>query len=79
MSDQTVLFKLDAHNSGGWVHFTSDNINSFIGKNVKLLFGTYNDTTAGVTAMYVDDVALEYCVALDAPAPDSPLAPVEVE
>ena len=78
-SDQAVLFKLNANNSGGWVHFTSDDINGYIGKNVKLLFGTYNDAVAGVTAMYVDDVALEYCVALDAPAPDSSLAPVEVE
>jgi hypothetical protein len=61
------------------MHYTSDSINDYIGKNVTLLFGTYNDAAAGVSAMYIDDVALEYCVAIDAPAPDSLLAPVEVE
>jgi len=84
-SDQAVLFKFDADNFGAWDHFDSDDpdwnveLNDYIGKNVTLLFGTYNDAAAGVSAMYIDDVALEYCVAINAPVPDSPLPVVDAE
>jgi hypothetical protein len=78
--DDQYAKKYNADNNATWRHFDSDDIatwgldiNDYIGKNVKLLFGTYNDALAGVSVMYIDDVALEYCVATSAPEPDSPL------
>jgi hypothetical protein len=39
------------------------NLSRYVGRNIKIHIGTYNDGTSGRTSMYVDDATLEVCPA----------------
>jgi hypothetical protein len=47
-------------NSSTWEYFEF-NLAGYAGKTIELYFGVYNNGTDGITAMYVDDVALTSC------------------
>jgi len=47
-------------NEGHWVYYEHD-LNAFRGQAVTLYFGVFNNGLGGVTAMWVDDVALRVC------------------
>jgi PKD repeat protein len=49
-------------NDRKWVYYEFELARRvYLGLTVKLRFGTFNDGWDGVTAMYVDDVSLEFC------------------
>jgi hypothetical protein len=41
--------------------FHQYDISKYIGRTIKIQFGTYNDGLDGITSMYVDDVSLQAC------------------
>ena len=47
-------------NHHGWSHYDFD-MTSYIGKTVKIQFGTFNDGIGGISSMYADDFSLEVC------------------
>jgi hypothetical protein len=47
-------------NTAAWTNYTFD-LSNYIGRNIYIQFGTYNDGLDGVTSMYVDDVSLQAC------------------
>jgi len=47
---------------GAWEDYTFDLVR-YAGQTIYLQFGVYNDGWSGITAMYVDDVSLENCLA----------------
>lgn len=47
-------------NEGHWVYYEHD-LNAFRGQAVTLYFSVFNNGSGGVTAMWVDDVALRVC------------------
>jgi len=53
-------------NDRAWMFHQFD-LGHYAGQTIKLQFGVYNDGQDGVTAMYVDDVSLEICLATAAP------------
>jgi hypothetical protein len=55
-----ILFKMYASNTNAWVQYTFD-LRAYIGDNLTLKFGTYNDGIGGNTAMWIDDVILDTC------------------
>jgi hypothetical protein len=63
-SNGSTIFRtldIDLSDSQTWTHKSFD-LSDFIGwSNFYIHFGTYNNGTGGITAMYVDDVTLEVC------------------
>jgi hypothetical protein len=52
---------VDLSNSQTWTHKSFD-LSNYIGwYPIKIHFGTYNNGTGGITAMYVDDVSVKVC------------------
>jgi hypothetical protein len=51
---------------GAWEDFTFDLVR-YAGQTIYIQFGVYNDGWSGITAMYVDDVSLENCLATSTP------------
>lgn len=47
-------------NSRTWTYQIIDLL-KYSGQSIKIEFGTFNNGTDGITAMYVDDVAVDYC------------------
>jgi hypothetical protein len=47
-------------NHHGWSQYDFD-MSDFIGRTVKIQFGTYNDGINGFSSMYADDFSLEIC------------------
>jgi hypothetical protein len=47
-------------NSKTWTHKSFD-LSNYLGKTIKIHFGTFNNGGGGISAMYVDDVTLEVC------------------
>ncbi len=47
-------------NSQIWTNMTFD-LSAYAGKQIMLQWGTFNNGTSGITAMYVDDVTLQAC------------------
>jgi hypothetical protein len=50
----------EASNAQTWT-YREFNLVKYSGRQIRLLFGTYNNNSGGVTSMYVDDVSLEAC------------------
>jgi len=66
---QTLLWQ--ASDDRLWTYHEFD-LSAYAGQTIRLHFGTYNDGTGGLTAMYVDDVSLEICPELPpTPTPTS--------
>ena len=61
-------------NSQTWTHCEYV-LNAFRGMTVRVLFGTYNDGQNGLTAMYVDDVAVPVCGLTPTPIASATLSP----
>jgi hypothetical protein len=59
--DETLrrLFFEEA-DTNGWTRYAFD-LTDFLGEDIRLVFGTYNDAERDVSAMYVDDVILGTC------------------
>jgi hypothetical protein len=47
-------------NSQIWTNMTFD-LSAYAGEQIILQWGTFNNGTSGITAMYVDDVTLQAC------------------
>ena len=47
-------------NTHAWSYFTYD-VSNHIGRTIWVEFGTFNDGDNATSAMYLDDVVLEYC------------------
>ena len=47
-------------NSQVWTNMTFD-LSAYAGRKIMLQWGTFNNGTSGITAMYVDDVTLQAC------------------
>ena len=54
------LFFEEATDTNGWTRY-SFTLSEFMGEDIQLLFGTYNDGDRDVSAMYIDDVILGTC------------------
>lgn len=54
------LFWWSADNHPTWTYLEFD-LSEYVGDSIRILFGTFNDAGAGVSAMYLDEVRLETC------------------
>ena len=62
-SNNSVLKKLfwwPASNTHDWIYYEYD-VSAYIGQDVRILFGAYNDGFGGKSAIYVDQVFLDAC------------------
>jgi len=58
-----------------WLNLVFD-LSAYAGRTIRIQFGTYNDGWNGVTTMFVDDAAVDYCTAAAAtPTPTLPAPP----
>jgi hypothetical protein len=54
----TLVWQLS--NTQSWTNMQFD-LSGYAGRQIMLQWGTYNNGTGGITAMYVDDVSLQAC------------------
>ena len=65
-----VLYFSPAANQQQWRSVQYD-VSAYRGQSLKILAGCYNNGTGGISRLYVDDVALQYCTG-PTPVPPSP-------
>ncbi|MBC7233254.1 MAG: DUF11 domain-containing protein [Chloroflexi bacterium] len=61
-------------NTQEWTYYERS-LDAFRGMTVRVLFGVYNDGLAGVTAMYLDDVAVHACGSIPTPTASPTVLP----
>ena len=71
--DQTLVWQLSNTKTWEYREFILDK--KYLGKTIRLQFGTYNNGWGGISAMYMDDVTLDVCDPTPTPTPSPTATP----
>lgn len=70
--DGVIHYPFWRHQNNGIWQYAEIDLMAYKGQDIRIQFGTYNNGTSGVTAMYIDEMVLDLCTSTTPPPSPSP-------